>query len=49
MNTNDGADLYRVTKVEDGYAWNGQLKAFEISREVLEVGSPTGPEAGLPS
>jgi len=42
VNTNDGADLYRVTKVEDGYAWNDQLKAFEISREVLKVKQPDG-------
>jgi acyl-homoserine-lactone acylase len=37
VNTNDGADLYRLTLRPGGYAWNGATRPFETGREILKV------------
>lgn len=42
VNTNDGADLYRLTPKPGGYAWNGATRPFQATREVLRVRQPDG-------
>jgi len=40
VNTYDGADLYELTLVDDGYAWNGGVRSFEVEHRELRVRQP---------
>jgi len=42
VNAYDGADEYRLTKVEGGYRWNGGVQPFETSREIIKVREEDG-------
>ena len=41
-NTIDGADLYELQLVGDGYRWNGGIGAFMTRTEVLKIRQPDG-------
>jgi acyl-homoserine-lactone acylase len=42
VNTYDGEDHYRLTKVEGGYRFDGQVKPFETATEVIKVKQADG-------
>ncbi|MGH7507622.1 MAG: acylase [Longimicrobiales bacterium] len=42
VNTIDAMDLYALTPVEGGYAWDGGVRPFEIERHTLRVRQPDG-------
>lgn len=42
VNTYDGADTYRLVEEGDGYRWDGQVRPFETSVEVLQVKQADG-------
>ena len=42
VNTIDAADTYRLTKVDGGYRWDGGVKPFETSTEVIKVKQSDG-------
>ena len=42
VNTLDGADLYALTLEGGGYRWDGGVRAFETTREVLRVRAADG-------
>ena len=37
VNAHDGDDLYELTLAEGGYRWNGGVREFETSQEILKV------------
>ncbi|MEX2284368.1 MAG: acylase [Gemmatimonadota bacterium] len=37
VNTFDGADLYELTLVTGGYRWNGGVRAFDQSQELIRI------------
>lgn len=42
VNTHDGADLYALRLAEDGYAWDGGVRAFDTREHVIRVKQPDG-------
>lgn len=42
VNTIDAADTYRLTKAEGGYRWDGGVKPFETTTEVMRVKQADG-------
>ena len=38
VNTQDGNDLYELTLAQDGYRWDGAVRAFETERQLIPVG-----------
>ena len=42
VNTYDGTDVYRLTAAEGGYKWDGGVKPFETSTEVIKVKTADG-------
>ncbi len=42
VNTFDGVDLYELTLVEDGYAWDGGVQAFETDTATLRIKQEDG-------
>jgi acyl-homoserine-lactone acylase len=42
VNAHDGDDLYELTLAEGGYVWDGSVRAFETSREILKIREKDG-------
>lgn len=42
VNTHDGDDLYELTLAEGGYVWDGGVREFETSQEILKVREKDG-------
>jgi len=42
VNTYDGSDSYRLVKAGDGYQWDGAVKPFEVTTEVIKIKQPNG-------
>jgi acyl-homoserine-lactone acylase len=42
VNPIDGADLFRLTPASDGYMFDGQPKAFQVTKETLSIRQPDG-------
>lgn len=42
VNTYDGTDLYRLTPAEGGYRWDGGVRPFESSSEVIRIKTASG-------
>jgi acyl-homoserine-lactone acylase len=41
-NTFDGMDLYELTLVEGGYVWDGEVRAFEMESQAIEIRQEDG-------
>ena len=42
VNAHDGEDLYELTLAEGGYVWDGGVREFETSQEILKVREQDG-------
>lgn len=42
VNTYDGEDHYELTTEEDGYRWDGKIKAFEKEEQIIKVKQDDG-------
>lgn len=42
VNAYDGADLYRLTLVEGGYRWDGDIRPFETEEQTLKIKGKDG-------
>ena len=42
VNTHDGQDFYQLTLQDDGYLWDGQVRAFETENHNIKVRQPDG-------
>jgi len=42
VNTHDGWDAYELKLADGGYRWDGQIKAFETEKQILQVKQPDG-------
>lgn len=42
VNTHDGADLYELTLADGGYVFDGAVRRFDESRELIKVRQPDG-------
>lgn len=42
VNTHDGCDLFELSLAEEGYRWDGQVRAFETSEKTLRIRQPDG-------
>ncbi len=42
VNTHDGWDAYELTLVNEGYQWNGKIRAFETEAQTLKVKQADG-------
>lgn len=42
VNAHDGDDLYELTLAEGGYRWNGGVRKFETSQEILKIREKDG-------
>jgi len=42
VNAHDGDDLYELTLAEGGYRWDGRVREFETSQEILKVREKDG-------
>src|SRR5690606_23295973 len=48
VNTYDGADLYRLSLHDGGYAWDGGVRAFDVTRDSIRIRQEDGSVSAEP-